>query len=79
MNSKDNHNLGQVSKTKEGVIRFLYTKFGLGISVSDHDNEEKVADDVPVKIVKIWWIGIVNLANDRCSILNKRIASHDVE
>jgi hypothetical protein len=71
--------LGQVSKTKERVIRLLYTKFGLGIGVSDHDNEEKVADNVPVKIVEIRWIGIVNLANDGSSILNKRITSHDVE
>ena len=57
LNAKDNHDLDEVSEAKEGVIWLLNAELVAGGSVANDDNEEEVAEDVPIEVVEICWIG----------------------
>jgi hypothetical protein len=71
--------LHEISYTKERVVWLINTKLIRSGGIAYHDDKEEVAEDVPVKVIEIWRIGVKQLTDDRCCILNQRIACHNVE
>ena len=69
----------QVCHTEEGVIGNSDAQFLRSGGVAYKNNEEEIAADIPVEIVKICWEAVEDLSYNRCCVLCEGVAGHYVE
>jgi hypothetical protein len=59
LSGKHKYNLEYIAKTEKGVTGYVFAQILYSSSVAKSQEEEKIAENIPIHIVEIPWVPVV--------------------